>query len=64
MLEYVKTVLVKVSFDQILFEKELRKSLRLLVQEEISEFKKWCYAQFSAIYPTVLNKVFALSPAV
>jgi hypothetical protein len=59
MLEYIKTILVKVSFDRMLFEKELRKALSQLVQEELSEFKNWCYSQFSAIYPVVLHRVFA-----
>jgi len=59
MLEYIKTILVKVSFDQKLFEKELRKSFSILVQEELVELKKWCYLQFGAIHEKVLNTVFA-----
>jgi len=58
MLEYVKLILEKVSFDQYLFEKELRKSLRELIKEEIAELKKWCYERFSTRYPQVLNRVF------
>ncbi|RKR07911.1 hypothetical protein CLV91_2672 [Maribacter vaceletii] len=41
MLEYTKTVLKKVSFDSVLFCKELKKSLRILLPEEIEELKKW-----------------------
>ena len=59
MLEYIKTILVKVSFDQILFEKELRKSFAFLVKEELTELKSWCYAQFATIHTPVLNQVFA-----
>ena len=59
MLEYVKTILLKVSFDKILFEKELRKALRTLVPVELIELKSWCYQQFSKIYSRVLNRVFA-----
>ena len=59
MLEYVKTILLKVSFDKILFEKELRKALRTLVPVELIELKAWCYQQFSKIYSRVLNRVFA-----
>ena len=59
MLEYVKTILLKVSFDKILFEKELRKAFRVLVKEEIQELKQWCYDQFSGMYLLVLNKVFS-----
>ncbi len=41
MLEYTKTVLKKVSFDSVLFCKELKKSLRILLPEEVEELKKW-----------------------
>lgn len=58
MLEYAKTILLKVSFDKILFEKELRKALRTLVPAELSELKAWCYQQFSALYHRLLNRVF------
>ncbi|MBC5993017.1 hypothetical protein [Pontibacter cellulosilyticus] len=59
MLEYIKTILLKVSFDKMLFEKELRKAFKVLIKEELQELKKWCYAQFSGMYLLVLNKVFA-----
>ncbi|OKL39124.1 hypothetical protein [Pontibacter flavimaris] len=58
MLEYVKTILVKVSFDKMLFEKELRKAFRVLVKEEIEQLKQWCYDQFSGVYLIILNRVF------
>jgi hypothetical protein len=63
MLEYIKTILVKVSFDRTLFEKELRKSFALLVKEELTELKSWCYAQFAPIHTPVLNQVFAITEA-
>jgi hypothetical protein len=59
MLEYVKTILLKVSFDQILFEKELRKAFRMLVPAELLELKTWCYQQFAKVYQRILNRVFA-----
>ncbi|PRY16289.1 hypothetical protein CLV24_101134 [Pontibacter ummariensis] len=59
MLEYVKTILLKVSFDKMLFEKELRKALKVLVTEELDHLKQWCYEQFSGMYLLILNKVFA-----
>ena len=40
MLNYVKTVLTKVSFSALLFEKELRKALKLLIGEEVNELKQ------------------------
>ncbi|TPE44738.1 hypothetical protein [Pontibacter mangrovi] len=58
MLEYVKTILMKVSFDKMLFEKELRKAFRVLVKEEIEQLKQWCYDQFSGMYLIILNRVF------
>jgi len=58
MLEYVKTILVKVSFDKMLFEKELRKAFKVLVKEEIEQLKQWCYDQFSGVYLIILNRVF------
>lgn len=59
MLEYVKTILVKVSFDVRLFEKELRKALKMLVQEEVIQLRQWCYVRFSGIYHSIINRVFA-----
>ncbi|MCJ7467358.1 MAG: hypothetical protein MUO53_11775 [Maribacter sp.] len=41
MLEYTKTVLKKVSFDTILFCKELQKAISRLLPEEIEELKQW-----------------------
>jgi hypothetical protein len=59
MLEYVKTILVKVSFDVRLFEKELRKALKMLAQEELEQLRSWCYTRFSGIYHGIINRVFA-----
>ncbi|WP_026999041.1 hypothetical protein [Eisenibacter elegans] len=62
MLEYVKTILQKVSFDKNLFEKELRKSIaRYLETEEVDELRKWCYGQFSHSqdHVKILNECFA-----
>ncbi len=59
MLEYVKTILEKVSFDGKLFEKELFKALRTLGREELKLLKNWCYERFSRIYRAILNRAFA-----
>jgi hypothetical protein len=56
MLEYAKTILKKVSFDSNLFEKELVKALKVLIQSELKDFKDWCYDQFGGIYDPILNK--------
>lgn len=58
MLDYVKMILLKVSFDQKLFEKELRKSLKMLLPTDVPDFRAWCYEQFSRLYRRVLNQVF------
>lgn len=58
MLEYIKLILDKVSFDSKLFEKELKKGLKELLPKEMKELKNWCYERFGNIYKTVLNKVF------
>lgn len=41
MLEYTKTVLAKVSFDVILFKKELEKAAKRLLPYELEELKVW-----------------------
>ncbi|MFC6998475.1 hypothetical protein [Rufibacter roseus] len=58
MLEYVKLILDKVSFDPKLFEKELRKSMRMLVRNELEALQAWCYKRFPSSYYTILDKVF------
>jgi len=58
MLNYVKTVLTKVSFDARLFEKELRKAIRLLIADEVNELRNWCYASFKGQYEAILNRCF------
>lgn len=64
MLDYVKMILLKVSFNKMLFEKELRKALKVLMPTEVPDFRSWCYQQFSRLYRKVLKRVFnELSPA-
>ncbi|MCI1190194.1 hypothetical protein MON38_22435 [Hymenobacter sp. DH14] len=58
MLDYVKMILLKVSFSKALFEKELRKALNMILPAEIKDFRRWCYQQFSRIYRRVLKRVF------
>ncbi len=45
MLDYVKTILSKVSFDKRLFRKEYRKSLNWLSESEASQLKRWLRSQ-------------------
>ncbi|MCE7055111.1 hypothetical protein LZF95_10530 [Algoriphagus sp. AGSA1] len=58
MTEYVKTILQKVSFSKYLFERELRKGLRIISHTEIQEFKEWCYLMFGNIHQVILNRYF------
>ena len=58
MLDYFKKILVKVSFDLKLFEKELLKAINSLLAEEINDLKSWCYKNFSGKYEPVLAKCF------
>lgn len=59
MLEYIKMILQKVSFDKALFEKELRKAIKSLLPEEVKSLKAWCYEQFGNLYRRVLNRCFS-----
>jgi hypothetical protein len=58
MLNYVKTVLTKVSFDSKLFEKELKKAIALLLGDEVRALKHWCYARFGNQHEAILNRCF------
>lgn len=59
MLDYAKMILLKVSFNKALFEKELRKALRQLQPAELPDFRAWCYQQFARLYRKVLRRVFS-----
>jgi hypothetical protein len=59
-LKFSQTILQKVSFDEMLFEKELRKALGQLVAEDREALRRWCYAQFPNFYG-VLEQCFTPS---
>jgi hypothetical protein len=61
MLKYAKEILTKVSFDAQLFEKELKKAIKLLVPGEINELKQWCLEQFGKLYSTLINRCFRMA---
>ena len=50
MLAYSKNVLVKVSFDILLFKKELTKACQNLLEEEIEELMSWVMEKFGPQY--------------
>jgi len=61
MLEYVKIILRKVSFDQKLFEKELKKAIASLIPDEILQLKQWCYKKFGEMYQAILDRCFVMA---
>jgi hypothetical protein len=61
MLELCKEILTKVSFDKLLFQKELKKALAWLKSDEIEGFKEWCVSKFGHVYPDVLTVAFTKS---
>jgi trans-2-enoyl-CoA reductase len=58
MLDYIKTILTKVSFDIKLFEKELKKAIIQLINDDLEELKSWCYSKFSGKHQMVLDRCF------
>jgi hypothetical protein len=46
MLEYSKLILENVSFDPILFRKELRKAANRLIDTEAEQLLTWCVARY------------------
>lgn len=59
MVELSKKILIKVSFDQYLFQKELKKSVRWIKDsEELRAFKEWCVIEFGHLYPAAIKAVF------
>lgn len=50
MLAYSKNVLSKVSFDVMLFKKELSKAYQQLLEEEIEELMNWVMEKFGPQY--------------
>lgn len=58
MLQYTKFILHKMSFDQILFEKELRKAIGLMTDEERLDLKAWCIIQFGEKFQDTISLVF------
>jgi hypothetical protein len=59
MLEYAKIILQKVSFDNSLFEKELRKAVADLRQDEPGKLYAWCMDFFGDMYPETIERVFS-----
>ena len=56
MLEYIKTILEKVSFEPFLFEKEYNKAKVYLSNDEMNELSYWCSLKFGMQYRTVYGQ--------
>ncbi len=55
MLEFSKKILRKVSFDKVLFKKELFKSIGWLNKKEVLKLKIWALITFSQYKITILE---------
>ncbi|MEY3412364.1 MAG: hypothetical protein RL308_2100 [Bacteroidota bacterium] len=64
MIQYIKLILEKVSFDRYLFEKELLKAIKIVVPDEFNELKNWCYEKFSHQHMAILKRHFETVPMV
>jgi len=58
MLEYFKLILQKVSFSKDLFEKELKKALNRLMNQEIATLWSWCNLRFGHKYRVIIDRCF------
>lgn len=61
MMELCKEILVKVSFDKVLFQKELSKAISWIQTEEIDSFRRWCIQNFGKKYPKIVHSAFKKS---
>jgi len=60
MFELTKKILVRVSFDPQLFQKELSKGIRWMSDsEEIKRLREWCIKEFGTVYPSIVYKAFS-----
>ena len=55
MLRFSKAILQKVSFDKLLFKKELKKSISYIKKEELMMLKIWCLATFGKHKDIILD---------
>jgi hypothetical protein len=58
MFELSKKILDKVSFDKMLFRKELKKAINMIAPNEKVLLKVWCLATFGQQYAEDIMEVF------
>ena len=59
MFELSKNILQKVSFDKVLFRKELTKAFKCLKPEEKALLMIWCLTTFGHQYKDVIQDVYS-----
>ncbi|MFL5731012.1 MAG: hypothetical protein ACJ75J_16105 [Cytophagaceae bacterium] len=57
MLEFCKLILEKVSFDDRLFEKELKKSFTYLMPDESKQLLEWVSLHFGEKYSDIISDI-------
>jgi len=62
MLEYQMLILRKVSFDKLLFKKEIKKSFKWLTSQELNTLYKWLKDNFTNSYDDVIDECFTVIP--
>ena len=64
MFELSKNILEKVSFDKVLFSKELNKAMKWLKPEEKMMLLVWCISTYGNKYSDVISEVYkSVSPS-
>jgi hypothetical protein len=58
MFEYTKEILLKVSFDRVLFKKELKKAVKWVRNDERRLLMVWCIATFGHRYSDIITETF------
>ena len=58
MIQYARKILPKVSTWETLFRKELAKIYNWMPEEQMNEFRSWCYGNFQKNYSELLNEIF------
>ena len=58
MLEFCKSVLEKGSFDQVLFKKELIKSIQWINTTDGKSLREWCIEMYGNKYSDIIQKSF------
>ena len=58
MLKFCKSVLEKVSFDQVLFKKELIKSIQWINTTDTKSLREWCIEMYGNKYSDIIQQAF------